>query len=154
MIVVPNIDSSYMPTLEGLQMGALRVSVLIAIVSMVAGLLRVLEKDKLVSAIIWLATPLTVLGLNVQRFALLLVLTLDKVLSSETAMRTSLENRQLGKEGVLNAASMVLTGALTRIESKEQQERAVQIELHDISAPPLWQWLFPAVLAIALYLLS
>lgn len=154
VIVLQGINPTYIPTLEGLQAGALRVTVLIAIVSMVAGLLQTTGKDKLVSAIIWLATPLMVIGLDVQRFALLLVLTLDNVLLSETIMRQCLESNKQEKAGLLNTASMVLTNALANIETKADQESAVEIELLDISAPPLWQWLLPIVLATVLYTLS
>ncbi len=153
LVVLSGIKASYIPTQEGLQAGGLRVTVLIAIVIMVAGLLQTLEKDKLVSAIIWLATPLSVMRLDIRRFALLLVLTLDKVLLSETSMRKSLESNKQEKTGLLNTASMVLTNALANIESETGQD-VVEIELLDISSPPLLQWLLPAMFTIALYLIS
>ena len=153
VIALQGIKSSYLPTLEGLQTGALRVAVLIAIVSMVAGLLQTLEKDKLVSAIIWLTKPLKIIGVDVRRFALLLVLTLDKVLTSETTMHESMKNSRQKQAGLLNIASTVLANALLNIETRVGQE-VVEIKLLDTSSPPLWQWLLPVLLATVLYLLS
>jgi energy-coupling factor transport system permease protein len=147
------IKASYLPTVEGLQAGALRVSVLIGIVSMVSSLLQTIERDKLVSAIMWLTSPLKLFGLDGRRFALLLVLTLDKVLVSETTMREYLQDNKQ-QAGLLNTASTMIATVLVKIENIAGQENAVKINLHDISSPPLWQWFMPFMLGLVLYLLS
>jgi len=146
------VNAAYLPTIEGLQAGALRVSVLIAIVSVVAGLLQTMEKDKLVAAIVWLTLPLQKVGLDSQRFALLLVLTLDRVLHSETAVRELLREKKQ-RAGLLNMASAIIAGSLLRVENSASQEQVVAINLDEISSPPPWQWLIPLVLGAALYLL-
>lgn len=147
------INTAYLPTIEGLLAGGLRVSVLIAIVSMVAGMLQTVEKEKLVSAIIWLTMPLKVIGLDSQRFALLLVLTLDKVLTSETVMRKYLNNNQQ-QAGLLNTASTVIARVLGNIEHEPRQEQVLEIKLDEVSSPPVWQWLLPLMIAALLYQLS
>jgi energy-coupling factor transport system permease protein len=153
VLTLPMVNASYLPTVEGLQAGALRVAVLIAIVSVVAGLLQTIEKDKLVSAIIWLTLPLQRIGLDSQRLALLLVLTLDKVLQSEMTMRELLQESKQGA-GLLNTASAVIASALLRVENSVGQEPTMEINLEDVSSPPLWQWLVPFLLGTGLYLLS
>lgn len=147
------ISTAYLPTTEGLLAGALRVTVLIAIVSMVAGMLQTVEKDKLVSAILWLTMPLKVIGLDSQRFALLLVLTLDKVLTYKTVMRKRPDNNQPGT-GLLNAASMMIARYLDTIENVAGHEQVLDIQLDETNSPPLWQWLLPLMLAVVLYQLS
>lgn len=149
---LPMLNASYLPTIEGLQAGALRVSVLIAIVSVVAGLLQTMEKDKLVAAIVWLTLPLRKVGLDSQRFALLLVLTLDRVLQSETTVRELLQEKKQ-QTGLLNKASAVIAGALLRVENSASQEQMVEINLDETSSPSPWQWLIPLVLGTTLYLL-
>lgn len=147
------INASYLPTIEGLQAGALRVSVLIAIVSMISSLLQTIEKEKLVSAIIWLTAPLQFVGVNTQRFALLLILSLDKVLVSETTIREYIEdNRQ--KTGLMNTASRVITRALANVENTAGHEQLTGININEISTPPLWQWLLPCLLLLLFYSLS
>lgn len=147
------INTSYLPTVEGLQMGSLRICVLIAIVSLISSLLQTIEKEKLVSAIMWLSTPLKIIGFDTQRFSLLLVLSLDKVLASETTMREYLQDNKQ-QAGLLNSASRLIAKALTNVENVAEQEQAADINISDISAPPLWQWLLPLMLATILYLLS
>lgn len=152
IVDLQEINTSYLPTVEGLQMGVLRIGVLIAIVSLISSLIQTIEKEKLVSAIIWLSAPLRIIGFNTQRFSLLLVLSLDKVLLSETTMRECLrDNKQ--QTGLLNSASKVIAGALANVENIANQEQIVDISISDISAPPLWQWLLPLMLATIFYLL-
>jgi len=146
------INTSYLPTVEGLKMGSLRICVLIAIVSLISGLLQTIEKNKLVSAIMWLSRPLKIIGFNTQRFSLLLVLSLDKVLVAETTMREYLQDSKQ-QAGLLNSASRVIAKALVNVENVAEQDRATDINISDISAPPLWQWLLPLILATILYLL-
>jgi hypothetical protein len=153
IVTLEFISTSYLPTMEGLQTGALRVSVLIAIVSMVSSLLQTIDKGKLVSAIIWLTLPLKTLGLDTRRFSLLLVLTLDKVLVSEMTMRECLQDNKQ-QAGLLNTASAVIVEALAKVENAAGQEQAEDINLGDISSPPLWQWFVPLILASVLYILS
>ena len=80
------INTSYLPTVEGLKMGSLRICVLIAIVSLISGPLQTIEKNTLVWAIMWLSRPLKMIGFNTQRFSLLLVLSLYKLLVFETIL--------------------------------------------------------------------
>ena len=81
------VNAAYLPTREGLPAGALRVSVLIAIVSVVAGLLQTMEKDKLVAAIDWVTLPLQKVGMASKRFAVLWLIPPDSVLVNATAVR-------------------------------------------------------------------
>lgn len=153
VVSLQGINTSYLPTVEGLQMGSLRICVLIAIVSLISSLLQTIEKEKLVSAIMWLSTPLKIVGFDAQRFSLLLVLSLDKVLVSETTLRECLQDNKQ-QAGLLNSASRVIAKALANVENVAEQERTADINISDISAPPLWQWLLPLMLATILYLLS
>jgi energy-coupling factor transport system permease protein len=153
VVTLELISASYLPTVDGLQAGALRVAVLIAIVSMVSSLLQTIEKEKLVSAIIWLTLPLKTIGLDTRRFALLLVLTLDKVLVSETTMRECLQDNKQ-QTGLMSTASTVIVRAVVKVEKVAGQGQAVEISLDEVTSPPLWQWFLPLMLAIVLYILS
>jgi hypothetical protein len=62
------------------------------------------------------------------------------------------DNKQ--QAGLLNAASTMIASVLVKVENVAGQEQAVKINLHDISSPPLWQWLLPLMLATLLYILS
>ena len=82
----------------------------------------------------------------------MLVLSLDKVLVAETTMREYLQDSKQ-QAGLLNSASRVIAKALVNVENVAEQDRATDINISDISAPPLWQWLLPLILATILYLL-
>ena len=71
------IESDFMPTLQGLQTGLLRVFSLILIIFAVNYFISTIARHRLVQAIIWLLYPLNWIAIDTRQLALRIALTLE-----------------------------------------------------------------------------
>lgn len=147
------IDSRFLPSINGLYSGLLRVSVLVAIVSMVSALLQTSERSEMVSAVAWLTRPFIIMGLNPQQFSLLLVLTLERVLELQKLIQREMRRLE-EKANLFTRATTLLDRLLMDIESSAMTLEEEQIVLPAMMAPAIWQWLMPVLLAIVFYTLG
>ncbi len=137
-----------MPSVEGVENGLLRIASLIVLTLAVHLLLHTTARAQLVVALCWLAKPLNAFGGVGDRFAVRAVLTLETVAHA----RQLLDARRATADGPRwrritdNAAGLFQT-AVTRADSMTTQVIALPESYH----PPLYQWLYPIVLALLIW---
>ncbi|WP_455203617.1 hypothetical protein [Kaarinaea lacus] len=157
------------PTLEGIKLALLRVGSLVLIVLAVNVLIKAVPHEKTMAGLLWLLTPMRWLGLSQERLALRLTLTFTLIEEVQYV-------QQLVKKSSSSSVSMGLTqtdGFVARVSRRinaigdyaatlfnavlnQAQTTPVQtIALQsDCQAPPLLQWLVPAVLTASFILLD
>ena len=162
-------DVVWSPTLEGLTQGLLRVAVLVLLVAAVNLLISSTERDDFLSAILWCLRPLSFVGLPHERLAVRITLTLDEV--SQIRKHHLYEGRNDSQEGEANSAVSHVVYNVGKVEpnvgNAEPKLSAIaktanrlfqsvittaettavrEISLPEESAPPVYQWLMPALL--------
>jgi len=152
----PDVDWS--PTLEGLTQGLLRVAVLVLLVAAVNFLISSTKQDKFLSAILWCLRPLSFVGLPHERLAVRITLTLDEV--SQIRKTHLYENRDKSdRQKISNTVKqepklLAIAGMADRlfqsVISNAETTPVREISLPEESAPPVYQWLMPALL-VALF---
>lgn len=140
-----------MPSVAGIDAGVLRVSALILLVLAVNLLLQLTQRQQLLSAILWLATPLRWLGIDKSRLALRIMLTLETVgqvqqMLAGTAAPRDAPRHPIKRIGAVAAA--LFHESITRAE----QAPCVKITVPDHGHPPLYQWLYPLLLATVFWI--
>jgi len=136
--------AGWSPSREGLQLGMLRVLVLVAIVAAVQLLMLCTRRERLLPAIMQLISPVTSERLR-QRIAVRTLLAIDYVPRVQT-MAVNIHSRQAG------------SGRLSRLaRSSRQLYQAVlqqadlagsgTMEVNELAAPPWWQWLLPVAMS-------
>jgi len=140
----PDVDWS--PTLEGLTQGLLRVAVLVLLVAAVNFLISSTKQDKFLSAILWCLRPLSFVGLPHERLAVRITLTLDEV---SQIRKTHLYEKRDESPKLLAIAGMA-DRLFQSVISNAETTSVREISLPEESAPPVYQWLMPALL-VALF---
>lgn len=141
----------YGPSLEGIQAGLLRISLLIMLVVAVSLLLCTTPRAQLIAAIQWLAWPLRWIGVEADRLAVRMALTLETVADAQHLLRQRTPARAdlahpIAAIGAV--AADLFQGALARAEYAP----CPVIEVPDYGHPPIYQWLYPLLLAGILWL--
>jgi hypothetical protein len=142
------IVSSWLPSVEGLQLGGARIAALVTLVLAVNLLLQTTPRDTMVSAVLWLTQPLRWLGFAHERLAVRLTLVFEavrEVQSLYAAVPTSVERRMpLARFG--DRVATLFEQTLQRADAQELHELRVDIS----ASPPWYQWLYPLFTAIAM----
>jgi energy-coupling factor transporter transmembrane protein EcfT len=148
------------PTWQGLLMAGYRIGSLVAIVVAVNIIIKSTPKELITGALLWLLTPLRVVGLPHERLAVRIVLTFNMI--SEIQYEYDLLKRtngrgdaddvrtQTGSSGFLRRLDKLAElGAMlfTNVVEKAQRGGEQGIELPQESAPPMVQWGWPLILA-------
>lgn len=131
---------------EGLAEGVRRMLALAALLAAVYGLMLSTSVADLAAALGTLLVPLTLLGINPRRVALLLALTLDEVSRGGAVLARA---RARHPDAMLDAAAQ----ALGEIE-RRSAEGSAEFALPRPAPPPVWQWLLPLALAVLLHRLG
>ena len=155
---------NYSPSVEGIRMGFYRVCSLIFIVLAVTLLVRTIEKNELVSSILWLLKPLHFIGFPHERLAVRMALTLDYVIEVQDVYTSKSDSNQTkSEEGDVIHGSETnqsqLSQRLNKLSESSTQlfekilQRAKLTESHEIIVkleyrPPVLQWCYPAVLTV------
>lgn len=127
----------WLPTREGFWLALRRVTVLVTLVAVVQVLLQRLSRATLAAAIMSLTAGLRYCGLNTERFAWRLVLSLDAVPGMQSLVAdTRAQHKQRGLAET--AAQLVLA-----VENAAQQDSTSAGVMPIITPAPLWQWLLP-----------
>lgn len=136
----------YGPSLEGIQAGLLRISSLAVLVMAVGLLLCTTSRAQLIAAIQWLAWPMRWLGLEADRLAVRTVLTLEAVADTQHMLRQrtpACANLLQPIAAIGAVAADLFHGVLARAEHAP----CPLIEVPDYGHPPVYQWLYPLLLA-------
>jgi hypothetical protein len=141
-----------MPTREGVTAGAVRIVSLIMLVVAVHVLLTTTSRAQLVTALDWLMRPLRYIGVDSERFALRIALTLDAVvivqsLLSQQKIIGSTADNPITRMGVMGASWF--QHIVERAESAPVQT----MDLPDGGQPPWQQWVYPLLLGGVFWLL-
>jgi hypothetical protein len=140
--------------------GLLRVAVLVLLVAAVNFLISSTEQDDFLSAILWCLWPLSFVGLPHKRLAVRITLTLEEV--SQIRKQHLYEGRSKPQENktsntvsnvrkaepkllaIASTANRLFQSVIHAAETSPVRE----ISLPEESAPPVYQWLVPVLLAI------
>src|SRR3569833_940968 len=144
VVPVPDAWAAWVPTVEGLALGALRIAALASMVATVL-LLHFTPREQLFAALHWLTAPLGLFGVSRERVAVRVALTLAAVAEvrsevQEMAPREERPHTRWTRWGD-RVASLFCT-AVSRAETASCDE----MELSPRPAPPLRQWLWPVAL--------
>jgi hypothetical protein len=155
-------DVVWSPTVEGLTQGLLRVAVLVLLVAAVNFLISSTEQDDFLSAILWCFRPLSFVGLDHERLAVRITLTLEEV--SQIRKKHLYENRNessntppkneatdkfadtIKEEPKLLAISRTADRLFQSVISAAENAPVREISLPEESNPPAHQWLIPLLL--------
>lgn len=146
--LVPS-DSSLMPTRQGLLGGGERALALAYLVAAVQLLLVSTPRHWLIAALHWWLRPLTVVGVDADRFALRLVL----VLEAAPGLREQIARARVAaanvpwRDRVAELGATLVADALRR---GEQTPSAV-IRIPRLPPMPVWQWLVPVAVVIGVF---
>ena len=142
--------SGWLPTVEGLSSGLLRVMALVLVIASVNLLLRSLSRDELLAAIYFIVQPLRLIGVRAEKVALRMTLVFDAMGEVQTMMSHHLPGkghvpRRL--DGIGQLASNVLSAVIERAGEVRQKE----IVLPVLDRPPGMQWFVPVLLWAIFY---
>jgi len=135
----------WLPTVDGLWQGGLRIAALAVIVVAASLLLHVTPRDQILAALRWLLVPLGVVGIPHERFAVRAALTLGAVAEVQEQVRDALaaipaQAKPLAR--IAGVAAAVFAGVMREAESSP----CAAITLPAQSAPSLPQWGIPLLL--------
>ena len=149
--LIPGADSyaQWLPTVDGLWQGGLRIIALALMVAAASLLLHVTAREQMLAALRWLLAPLGMLGVPHERFAVRAALTLEAV--------TQVQGQVRGALAVVPATASPVTriGALAGVMfgiviQEAEQASCTAIEIPALRPPPLWQWGIPLCLCAVL----
>lgn len=139
--------TQWSPTWEGLEFGVLRVAILVEIVMAVNILLITTKIEELIAALQWLLTPMAWLGVNGDKLALRIAMTLNAVKEPFIDMQQLVASSQ-GRP-VWSRITYVVTEAYSKTLSEKTEGESTEIVMQHIGHPGLFEWLWlPAVMAV------
>lgn len=124
------------PSWQGVSEGGHRTLVLITLLLAVHWLVRPLPAEKLAAGFVWLATPLSALGLRTERFAVRLALTLQQVAELQTRVS---ELRIAARRGWVDVASSL-------VQEIESAAAPVERQWIEVATPRVLEWTLPVAL--------
>lgn len=136
----------YGPSLEGIQTGLLRVTSLAMLVMAVSLLLCITSRAQLIAAIQWLALPLCWLGVEADRLAVRMALTLETVAYAQHMLRQRTPARA-NLAHPIAAIGAVAADLFHGVLARAEHAPCPLIEVPDYGHPPVCQWLYPVLLA-------
>ncbi len=136
---------AWLPSVDGLRQGGVRVASLALIVAAASLLLHVTSQEQMLGALRWLLAPLRYLGFPHERFAVRAALTLAAVSRVQGLVRQALASAQdtaRSWDRIGAVAAAVFAVALREAEAAP----CLAIELSEQAPPPLVQWGAPLLL--------
>ena len=145
------LPGSLSPSVQGMEYGLLRITVLVLIVCAVHLLIRTTGTSRLMSALMVLSSPILNRNLR-ERFAVRLLLTVEAVGQTREMLSQAIKHDDQTARGLAMIEARV-RGLYNAVLERAAQSAVQQIELDRPDMPPLYQWLIPLLLAIATGLL-
>lgn len=140
---------SWSPSGNGLLAGLLRGGALTAIVAAVHLLLQLTARAQLLPAVMQLLRPTCSRAMR-ERLAVRSVLSIEAVALVQPVVSAALEQQQL-RQGGFAALGEAARTIYDQVLERAAQSDPAAIEIDELAAPPLWQWLIPLLLAATLY---
>lgn len=142
--------AAWLPTVEGLMQGGLRITALVLMVMAASLLLQVTSRDELLAAVYWLAAPLRVAGVARERLAVRIALSLAAVGEVQTQLREVLAERR-AKDSPWVRIGGVAAAMFGRVMAAAEAAPCVTLSLPIHAAPPAAQWGWPALVAASMW---
>ncbi len=141
--------AAWLPTVEGLWQGGLRITSLALMVTAASLLLSVTSRDEVLGALHWMMAPLGLLRFPHERFAVRAALSLEAVTRVQAHLRAALaaSGEAAGPMARIGAVSGAIFGMVT---GEAEGAACEPIMLTEQSAPPLAQWGLPLLLAASM----
>ncbi len=143
------IQSAWLPTIDGIELGLTRVFALVVIILAVNLFLKTTAKRDMMSALIWLTYPLSVFGDFQQRFAVRMTLTLEAVAQVQALCHSLNKERQKTKNPITRISAIV-ANVYQQVLAKAEDSACEVIEIPEPTSPPLYQWIYLPCLVVAL----
>jgi energy-coupling factor transport system permease protein len=143
---------TWSPTWEGLFQGAWRIGILLVIASSAHLLMQLHSMEQMVAAIYHLAYPMTWLGLSRDRFALRMMLVLERVTEVKPLQLMSTEclsdrDKDTLRRNAIVRISQAVTRLFQQVIERAESEPVRELQFCPSDMPSLWQWLVPVALA-------
>ena len=153
----------YLPTIQGVQMGILRVLSLILIIFALNYFVSAIARNRLVEAIIWLLNPLSRIGFDCRALAIRIALVLELIPRVQQIVLDLKQTYKAESSVVINKEQLkwhhVVSSRITAISrmiellfenvvSEALHMRSESISISLMSAPPLLQWSLPIAVLI------
>jgi len=149
--LIPGMPSfaEWLPTVEGLWQGGLRIISLALMVTAASLLLSVTSRDEVLGALHWMMAPLGLLRFPHERFAVRAALSMEAVTQVQAHVRTALA---AGGEaaGAMARIGAVAGAIFATVTGEAEGASCESITLTEQSAPPLAQWGLPLLLAASM----
>jgi len=149
--LIPGMPSlaAWLPTVEGLWQGGLRIISLALMVTAASLLLSVTSRDEVLGALHWMMAPLGLLRFPHERFAVRAALSMEAVTQVQAHVRTALA---AGGEaaGAMARIGAVAGAIFATVTGEAEGASCESITLTEQSAPPLAQWGLPLLLAASM----
>ncbi len=144
-----SLDASWLPTVEGVQSGLLRVLALVTLVMVVNLVLQTTARESLLMALLWCLRPLRWLGLPHERFAVRMMLVLNAVPRVQTLYPGGANpgSSVRARAGALGAG---ISEWFVHVIDAADREPTEPVEVAGGAALEWTQWLVPVVLAMFL----
>lgn len=135
----------WLPTVEGLWQGGLRVAALAVMVAAASLLLQLTPRDQILAALRWLLAPLGAVGFPHERFAVRAALTLEAVPQVQERVRSALAAVPC-QTAPLNRIAAVAAAIFAGVKGEAESSPCAAVTLPD-QTPPAWsQWGIPLLL--------
>lgn len=143
--------TAYLPTQEGVEGGLLRIASLLLLVTAVFLLFKTSSREQLIAALHGLVSPLARFGLGgANRLAVRIVLTLEAVVQVQDLFKEVADTRTTVKPWarISHGAAFLFERVVEEAERMPQEV----ISVVEGSRPPMYQWGYPLVLGLLLWL--
>jgi len=157
-------SAAYLPTIQGVHLGILRVLSLILIIFALNYFVSAIARNRLVEAIIWLLNPLSRVGFDCRALAIRIALVLEliprvqqivldlkqtyKAESLDEADKDTHTKWHHSLSSRIAAISRMIELLFEKVVSEALNMRSESISISLMSAPPLLQWGLPATLVL------
>ena len=139
------------PTVEGVQLGFMRMLVLVLIVAAVHLLLQRTGREQLLAALMQLFTPFSSRKCR-ERIAVRIVLSMEAVSQIQPLLHRTLSGHSIMSQR-LSGLGIAAADIYTAVLDTADQVKCDSINVVEVPPPARWQWLVPLLLATGIILL-
>ena len=149
---LPTSVLAWLPTLQGCAEAGIRIAALVTIVLAAHLLLHVTSREQLLGAIYWWLKPLSYVGIAHERLAIRMALVLETVPKVQPMIQQALSDQCAADTPapIFARTGQVAAALYQNVLIHAEQQTCHTIEIPAVTSPPVWQWLFPAGIAVAL----
>ena len=137
-----------LPSLTGLLLALEKVAGLVTIVLAAHLLLCTTPTHQIIAALQWWLTPFNKIGLSTQKLTVRLALVLETVTEVQNLYTETTPTTANPINKITDRITKLLTQTFTHAETTPLRT----LEIPQLQAPPLWQWNYPLLLTLLIWL--